>query len=53
MTKKYFKEAARIIRIIKDDNLRHIVANEFATMFHANNQNFNYNKFFDACDVRR
>lgn len=51
MTRKHFKEAARIIGGIKDLEERATVAFKFALMFRSFNKLFDPERFFKACGV--
>ncbi|KKM71655.1 hypothetical protein LCGC14_1428540 [marine sediment metagenome] len=51
MTKKHFKEAARIISNISKKSERSMTAAEFANIFRKLNKKFDPKYFFEACNV--
>ena len=50
MTRKHFKEAAEIIKLISDPEERKRSAVRFATLFRKSNPRFDSDKFFRACE---
>ena len=53
LTRKVYNKLADIIKEIPDTSIRNKVSKEMAGVLKENNPNFNYSKWFAACDVNQ
>ena len=53
LTRKVYNKLADIIKEIPNTSIRTKVSNEMAGVLKENNPNFNYSKWFNACEVNQ
>ena len=53
LTRKVYNKLADIIKEIPNTAIRNKVSNEMAGVLKENNPNFNYSKWFSACEVNQ
>lgn len=51
LTRKVYNKLAAIIHDVENNSLRARIAREMAGVLKENNPNFNYSKWYNACDV--
>lgn len=51
MSKKHYIAIAKILAALEDRKVARHIAEELAAMFNADNANFSFATFYEACDV--